>query len=178
MTTIKDYGISKKKYITVKSLDPKSINAAIMEVEKRKKGYQNKLNRLAYELAKRGEEIAKERCRTSTNGDTGWLEESIWCEVDIVNNKFKVAVHMDADYAVMVEFGTGIVGAWNPHPNAGRRGWKHDVNDHGYEGWVYKDDAGDFYWTQGQPSNPIMWDTVQQLKEEFPVIARKVFKNV
>lgn len=168
--------IPKNKRITVKTFDVKSIDAAIAEVKGRKRYTEKRIREIAYALAERGEEIAKQKCREYTDG-TGWLEENIWCEVDVTGGKFKVIVHMDTQYAAYVEFGTGIVGAEYSHPNAGRRNWQYDVNGHGDAGWVYKDDAGDFYWTKGQPAKPIMWETVQQLKEEFPSIVREVFSH-
>lgn len=169
------YTVSGRKKITVKTFDVKSIDAAISEVKGRKQYTEKRIRDIAYALGKRGEEIAKQKCREYTNG-TGELEESIWCEVKFNSGKFKVIVHMDTPYAAYVEFGTGIVGENSPHPNAGKR-WDYDVNQHGESGWVYQDAAGDYYWTQGQPAKPIMWETVQQLKEEFPGIVKEVFSH-
>ena len=170
-----DYSIPRSKRITVKTFDVKSIDAAIAEVKGRKQYTERRIRMIADVLAARGEEIAKQKCREYTNGD-GDLEKSIWCEVKVSGGKFKTIIHMDAPYAAYVEFGTGIVGKAFKHPNFERRGWDYDVNKRGTAGWVYEDDAGDHYWTMGQPAKPIMWETAQQLKQEFPIIVREVFK--
>ena len=164
------------KTITVKTLSVSSIDNAIKEVRGRKQLTEKRIREIAYRLGERGEEIAKQKCGEYTNG-TGELEESIWCDVKVTGGKFKVIIHADTPYAAYVEFGTGIVGEASKHPNFSRRGWTYDVNNHGLEGWVYEDDAGDHYWTQGQPAKPFMWETVQQLKEEFPDIVREVFSH-
>lgn len=171
-----NYTIPKRKKITVKTLNVKSIEDAIAEVKGRKQYTEKRIRAIAYALGERGEEIAKQKCREYTNGD-GDLEESIWCEVKFTGGKFKVIVHMDTPYAAYVEFGTGIVGETYKHPNKEARNWDYDMNKHGEAGWVYQDAAGDHYWTQGQPAKPIMWETVQQLKEEFPSIVKEVFSH-
>src|SRR5690554_2123449 len=54
------------------------------------------------------------------------------------------------DYAMYVEFGTGIVGTGmseekkgKPHPKASESGWNYDVNEHGESGWTYPTSADD-----------------------------------
>ena len=73
------------------------------------------------------------------------------------------------DYAVFVEYGTGIIGQNNPHPRA----WEYDTNGHGYGGWWYPTTSHDpnpnkwvnpetgqlMAWTRGQPSRPFMYRT-------------------
>ena len=76
------------------------------------------------------------------------------------------------DYAMSVEFGTGIVGSGSPHPKIAESGWVYDVNQHGDYGWIYpttSDDPnptkyvgkdGQYYaWTAGTESRPFMYDT-------------------
>lgn len=185
-----DYEIPKNKRITVKTLNVKSIEDAIAEVKGRKRYTEKRIREIAYALGKRGEEIAKQKCREYTNG-SGKLEKSIRCEVKFNGGKFKVIIHMDTPYAAYVEFGTGIFatdGSPGAHPNKSRRKWLADAGKdkeghlveglgHGEAGWVYRDDDGDFYWTQGQPAKPIMWETVQQLNVEFPSIVKEVFSH-
>lgn len=75
-------------------------------------------------------------------------------------------------YAMFVEYGTGVVGADNPHPNPARSGWVYDINSHGEEGWWYQTVEGDpnptkyitstgewLAWTKGMPSRPFMYMT-------------------
>lgn len=37
-----------------------------------------------------------------------------------------------------LEFGTGIVGASKPHPEASKNGWRYDINKHGDKGWTFR----------------------------------------
>lgn len=76
----------------------------------------------------------------------------------------ELIVSADAGFAAYVEFGTGIVGAGSPHPQASEKGIKYDRNKHGEKGWVYfKDDK--FRRTRGQTSKPFMYETAQQISE-------------
>lgn len=36
-----------------------------------------------------------------------------------------------------LEFGTGIIGERNRHPEASKYGWKYDINNHGDKGWTF-----------------------------------------
>lgn len=71
------------------------------------------------------------------------------------------------DYAIYVEYGTGMMGANSRHPNP--KGWIYDVNKHGVKGWFYPTTAEDpnpnkhyyggqlYGWTRGQASRPFMY---------------------
>lgn len=97
-------------------------------------------------------------------------------------------VACDCDYAVFVEFGTGIVGSRNQHPDIAILGWSYDVNGHGELGWWYPTDDADtnptkkrakngqfVAWTKGLPSRPFMYETAQKLKELVIPTAKEVF---
>ena len=75
-----------------------------------------------------------------------------------------------------VEFGTGIVGSENSHPDTSIVGWKYDTNKHGEKGWHYFKD-GAWHWTQGMPSRPFMYNTASELRSMNTIadIAREVF---
>ena len=86
-------------------------------------------------------------------------------------------VRADTTYAVFVEYGTGVVGASNPHPAPDN--WRYDVNSHGEKGWVYKSERdGKFHWTKGMPSRPFMYDTIRELERNLDSIASEVFSNL
>ena len=83
-----------------------------------------------------------------------------------------ISINMGSDYAVFVEYGTGIIGSQNQHPNPARDGWIYDVNKHGENGWWYPSNSQDpnknkyitedgtiLAWTQGMRSRPFMYDT-------------------
>lgn len=170
-----DYEIPGSKRITVKTMNTKSIDRAIKEIRGRKRFVERRVRMLSEMLAQRGEEIARERIAHYTNG-TGNLAQHIKVWTEYVGGKFKTYIELDTPYAAYVEFGTGIIGAGDSHPRASQR-WAYDVNGHGEAGWVYQDDAGEFHWTQGEPAKPIMYETLQQLKQEFPEIVKEVFEH-
>lgn len=78
----------------------------------------------------------------------------------------------EGDYAMFVEFGTGVVGEENKHPMPSRRDWKYDTKEHGESGWWYPSKESDpnptryqakdgkfWAWTKGMPSRPFMYET-------------------
>lgn len=81
-----------------------------------------------------------------------------------------IYVEVMSDYAIYVEYGTGVVGERNPHPKA-EDGWEYDVNEHGDKGWWYPTTDADpnpkkriiggqlKAWTKGQRSRPFMYQT-------------------
>ena len=60
-------------------------------------------------------------------------------------------------------------------PKTGEIGWVYDSNNHGEEGWVYPKD-GAFYWTDGMPARPFMYDMTKQLERECEKIAKAVLR--
>lgn len=86
--------------------------------------------------------------------------------VDNIGGK-GIRITVDSEYAMYIEFGTGIVGAENPHPHP----WIYDVNAHGEKGWFYPTTENDpnpykhffngvlYAWTKGQKSRPFMYQT-------------------
>lgn len=81
-----------------------------------------------------------------------------------------ISLIVGSDYAVYVEYGTGIVGSANPHPSPSIA-WAYDVNGHGESGWWYPTTSADpnpykstkdgqlYGWTKGQASRPFMYKT-------------------
>jgi len=149
------------------TLDPKSLQAAIKEVEQYKKDFEKKVNYALHLIVEKGVEIAKELVPV----DFGDLRESI--EGRVENNKGYVYTTMY--YAPFVEFGFGVVGARNPHPEISIN---YDVNNHGDDGWIYFDNKRcEFRWSKGQPSKPFMWNTARQLEEIKNDIVKEVFNK-
>ena len=95
---------------------------------------------------------------------------------DIVSNGASYYIYTACPWAKFVEFGTGIVGSENSHPDTSIVGWKYDTNNHGEKGWHYFKD-GAWHWTQGMPSRPFMYNTASELRSMNTIadIAREVF---
>ena len=158
------------------SLSEKSINQAIRELEEYRKDFLRKCNELIRQLTEYGEEVAKLEVVQLGAFDTGNLHESIHGYFDPdVGIGF---IRAECWYAVYVEFGTGVVGARHPHPNAGAHGWVYDYNHHGDNGWIYFTGRDcQFHWTQGQPQSPFMYNTFRLLQQKARDIARDVFNQ-
>jgi len=93
--------------------------------------------------------------------------------VDRRSQEFEIYVL--GKHAMFVEFGTGIEGEDNPHPNVTFNDafWEYDTNSHGEKGWWYPTDESDtnptkkysekkgiwFAWTKGMPARPFMYRT-------------------
>lgn len=50
--------------------------------------------------------------------------------------------------AKIVEYGIGYTGMSTPQEGVDQE-WEYDVNEHGVQGWYYKDSGGQFHWTNG-----------------------------
>jgi len=145
-----------------------NIDKALKELQSYKKEFLAKEQFLLKRCVEEGVNIAKELCPV----DFGDLQKSIQGRVEDSTGY----IYTESPYAVFVEFGFGIVGATNPHPEV-PPGWTYDSNSHGKDGWVYFDvKRNEFRWSNGQPSKPFMWQTAQRLSQLIPKLAREVFK--
>lgn len=158
-------------------LSVKEVQNAIKEI----KSYQSDLNRkceiLAQRLAEEGVVIAKVKIMQFPAVYTGELLNSIQSEPGaMISNGSQWIIYTGCEWAPFVEFGTGIIGSGNPHPDPGLANWKYDVNEHGEAGWFYYKD-GEWHWTKGMPSRPFMYETGRDLLEIVPKIAKEIFKS-
>lgn len=110
-----------------------------------------------------------------------------------VINKDNTAVYMivaDSEHAAFVEFGTGWKGLAKPYPveipqgnygdYTGYVSGKQIVNNakKGIYGWYYKGTDGKWYFTEGMPSRPFMYETSQDIYNIAESVARKVFREM
>ena len=161
------------------TLDSKSIERAIDEVEAFRENLRDALAELArYVTEEKGPGIAKMYIAQFPAVDTGFLSDSITGEYH--NGDHTGTIYAGAYYAAFVEYGTGVIGANNPHPNP--EGWEYDTNGHGMAGWVYpgsdspqskawhpdgRKAAGvKLAWTRGVPARPFMYNTMLELEDE------------
>lgn len=158
--------------ITIK-LNEASIAQAIKEV----RAYQKKVERLADALTRRlteqGVSLAQLNASYMNIYDSGELMRGIESQY-----KGKVGfVVSTATHSVFCEFGTGIMGAENPHPEVAIAGWRYDVNNHGELGWWYIGRDGQAHWTKGMPSRPFMYDTAQMLRQMVAPMVKEAIKT-
>ena len=158
------------------TLDPESISAALKTVKDLHGWLSDALAELArYLTEERGKEIAQMHVVQFNAVDNGTLHDSIEGKYDTKAHSGKLSANVE--YAAYVEFGTGIVGAEEPHPDAKNQGWDYDRNHHGNAGWYYPSENGKWIpkegkykgkrmaWTKGQPARPFMYSTMLELEE-------------
>ena len=88
----------------------------------------------------------------------------------------------DSEHAAFVEFGTGQIGEEAPYPYPLPEGVKWEYNSGktifeispGQYGWFYQKN-GEWYFTQGMPSRPFMYETSLELYDIVLQTAKEVF---
>ena len=163
------------------TFDSVSIKNAIEEIHELRDNLSNALSELArFITEEKGVEFAKMQIVQFPAVDTGELLNSIAGTYD--REKHSGKIYSGAYYAVYVEFGTGIIGDSNPHPEAKVNGWEYDINGHKENGWFYPEKDGPesnawspegrkaagvkLKWTMGMPARPFMYNTLRDLERE------------
>lgn len=161
------------KYST--GLSAKGFRSLANEIHRYRMDLTDKCEEFAYRMAEEGVALAQLKILDFDAVLTGELLDSMNLQAgDVVSNGATYYIYTACSWAAFVEFGTGIVGFENPHPEA--NGWKYDVNNHGESGWFYFKN-GDWHWTRGMPSRPFMYETGQELRDMSRIlnIAKDVF---
>jgi len=93
--------------------------------------------------------------------------------IDIEEDYFEIG--LNSDYAEFVEYGTGIEGFKEQHPDpySWSEFYGYDVHDHGEKGWKYPKEDGTYGWTRGMPSRPMVYNTKQYLQGQATRTFRK-----
>lgn len=165
-------------------LSETGVESAITALKEYRYAVASLAERLAETLCAQGEEIAL--LEAADIRMTGELQRSIMHET---NGKAGF-VACKCSYAVFVEFGTGIKGQTNPHPDVAILGWNYDVNNHGDLGWWYPTDESDpnptkhtckngktYAWTKGMPSRPFMYNTAEILRSRLITTAKELLHD-
>lgn len=159
------------------TLDPESISEALQTVKDLQGWLSDALAELArYLTEERGKEIAQMHIARLGAVDSGTLHNSIEGKYDTKAHSGTLSANVE--YAVYVEFGTGIVGATGKsHPAAKEKGWDYDRNHHGNAGWYYPSENGKWIpkegkykgqrmaWTKGTAARPFLYSTMLDLEE-------------
>lgn len=164
------------------SLSRKSIDEAILKLKKYKNDVKLKSEQLIQRLVDSGVAIAQTKVLEMDINDTGNLLNSISGYYSPTLNAGFITVN--CDYAVFVEFGTGIKGKNSPYPGtamaeAGYQymsGTTYITTKDGRVGWFYPADDGTWRFTEGLPSRPFMYETALELENQLNKIVREVFK--
>lgn len=92
----------------------------------------------------------------------------------VEDGKVTGGIHTTEQKDTYKEFGTGIVGSANPHPDI-MSGWIYDVNEHGEKGWVYPKPEGGYGWTKGIPAEKRFYEAVKRMEEALPKVSKEEF---
>lgn len=168
-------------------LSTASVQRAIRELKAYQKWTQEKCDELALELAKRGTFLIRMKIAEYDAIDTGAMISAVTYPERISPGKYRIALRVDngkgENYALFVEYGTGVEGGRSPHPEAGDEGWRYAVGKHifttkdGRIGWIYPTKDGGYRFTEGQPARPYWHDAVEELPQYIKEAAKKVFGN-
>lgn len=159
------------------TLSQSSLRQAQQEIKRFKQELIKKTEVFAQRLADEGVILAKVKISQYPAVYTGELLNSIMDEPGaVITNGSQWVIYTGCEWAQFVEFGTGIMGSQNPHPDTGIANWKYDVNDHKEQGWWYYKN-GEWHHTTGMPSRPYFYETARDLRNLIPKIARDVFGN-
>ena len=171
------------KNISVR-LDPKSVAAAIEELQQYQKDVENKTRLLVQRLTDYGANIARVKIVSLGAFYSGELLSGVdGYYSPILNAGF---VKVTSDHAAFVEFGTGVVGQQSPHKNGeylSKASWgyatgqKIFTTQNGKVGWIYPTDDGGFRFTEGMKSRPFMYETALELQNKFAQMAKEVFST-
>lgn len=165
--------------IRINPFDPDSIDAAIKELEKRKRA----IHKHAEELTQLLTNLGVEKARDLVPVDTGVAQSSI---IGYIDDAEGIGIIRAGGYCKYIEFGTGVRGRESPHPSAEYKAimqWAYNsgatifTTKDGKEGWYYPVGDGTWRFTEGMPSRPFMYETAQYLRKEAQKIASEVFKD-
>lgn len=166
------------------TIDPKSIDQAIQELEDWKTNWlEDRCHKLLVELANIGTFYART-----------YFDKAVYDGDRTVRVSFEERGEDDNAFAIIasgksvlfIEFGTGVKYPDN-HPKAHEMGMFRGVFGAGKgsnpKGWAYYGEPGSngrrvregVYRTFGNPANQCMFKSMQDLKENFEKIARRVF---
>lgn len=146
---------------------------------------QYKVDLLAKTLAETGVDVARANVARLDAIFTGELISSIHTKFGGSGNGTAIFyIVVDSEHAAYVEFGTGQLGMEGgyPYPFPPGVDWKYNTGKTIFEvspgqyGWFYKADNGQWYFTQGMPSRPFMYETSLDLMKLVVKIAKGVFK--
>ena len=145
---------------------------------------QQKVDLLAKTLAENGVDIARVNVAKLDAIFTGDLISSIHTRKGSGSKGTAIFyIVADSKHAAFVEFGTGQLGQEGGYPYPFPEGvvWEYNTGktifeiEPGQYGWFYPGDDGKWYFTQGMPSRPFMYETSLELMQIVKETALEVF---
>lgn len=165
-------------------LSVKGIQSLKKQLLNYKKDLQLKVELLAKTLAENGVAIARANVARLDAIFTGELLSSIKAQYGGSTKGTAIFyIVADSEHAAFVEFGTGQLGQEGGYPYPFPEGvnWEYNTGETIFEispgqyGWFYPGDDGQWYFTQGMPSRPFMYETSLELMNDVVKIAKSIF---
>lgn len=165
-------------------LDPQSIAAAINEIIEYQKDVERKTRLFVERLTDMGADIARIKIVELGAVASGALLSGVGGYYSPTLNAGFVSV--TSDHVAFVEFGTGVTGQMNPHPNGemlAKAAWAYNTGQtifttkDGEVGWYFPLDDGTWRFTDGMRSRPFMYETALGIQRIFPMVAKDVFST-
>lgn len=168
------------------NLSKKSVRRAIEKTKATQEQMKKLADVISKRLAQEAVRAARESLSNSGKDVSAEFYESIVCQQ---THSGMWRIFSTSDHAVYAEFGTGPVGAANPHPKASgnykSEGWYTQADGKDMEaqyGWkpITAKDGNTIYYTRGQPSQHFMYDGYKyiQQKEVVDRIVAECIKEV
>ena len=140
---------------------------SIKEYKQMLEEYKKKLPQVAENIVRRVSEVGLQDNHKSTE------MLPVKNEGNIVSGGIKTTDEIDT----YREFGTGIVGSQNPHPDL-MSGWQYYVPSpykktmNGRQGWIYPKGNGEYVFTEGIPASKKFYNAMIRMEQAFPFIAQ------
>lgn len=101
--------------------------------------------------------------------DSGELRQSIKTSVEASGDDINGITYTNKEYAAYVEFGTG------PKGEESHSGISPEITpSYTQQGWNYKNDDGEWIYTNGQPAQPFMYPALKNNEKKV----KKLIKNI
>ena len=136
--------------------------SSLTEYKEMLEEYKKKLPQVAENIVRRVSEVGLQDNHKSTE------LLPVKNEGNVVSGGIKTTDEIDT----YREFGTGIIGSQNPHPDT-MSGWIYDVNEHGEAGWRYPKGDGTYGWTKGILASKKFYNAMIRMETELPNIAKE-----
>lgn len=154
------------------NLSKKSVRRAIEKT----RATQEQMKELADVISKRLAQEAVLAAQTSLSNSGRDISEEFYKSISYQQTRSGMwRIFSTSDHAAYVEFGTGPVGAANPHPKASGNykgeGWYTKADGKNMEaeyGWkpITAKDGTTIYYTTGQPSHHFMYDGYKHIQKK------------
>lgn len=124
-------------------------------------------NQIVISAVKRGTQIVRAEAVLMCPVNSGELRNSIKTMTEKASNEVNGYVYTNKSYAPYVEFGTGPTGQEN------HSGISPEITPvYSAQGWSYKDDDGNWIYTNGQAAQPFMYPALKNNEKKVITIVK------